>query len=156
MATVSVKEDLVLTDTDTNTTVDLRTVPNYTIQAGSTGVVRHFTVTASAVKRGSLMQIANLNAHLNGIGRGTAPSTVSLGFTLSAAATTQVSITKNGHLIRRIEQGQTRAAGDATLVWDLKSDKGVPVPADTYVVEVKALDSQGHVARQITPLLIVI
>jgi len=49
----------------------------------------------------------------------------------------------------------SRAAGQAALVWDMKSDQGVNVPSDAYIVEVRAQDTQGHTARQVTPLVIV-
>ena len=80
---------------------------------------------------------------------------VSIGYTITAPATTQVSITKGGRLVRTIEQGVSREAGDAALVWDLKNNQGVSVPGDVYVLEVRAQDAQGHLARQVTPVVIV-
>jgi flagellar hook assembly protein FlgD len=83
------------------------------------------------------------------------PTAVSIGYTITASATTQVSILKNGHLVRTIEQGVSREAGDASLVWDLKNNQGANVPGDTYILQVEALDAQGHLARQVTPVIIV-
>lgn len=154
IATVSSRQDVMLTDTDTNTTINLRTHPNYTMQAGTTGVTRHFTVTTSAAKRISL-QIANINARLLGGGTGRAAVSATIGYTLTADATTQVSILKNGRVVRTIESGVSRAAGDTALVWDLKNNQGASVPADAYILEVRAQDAQGHLARQVTPLIIV-
>jgi Carboxypeptidase regulatory-like domain/FlgD Ig-like domain/WD40-like Beta Propeller Repeat len=156
IATVSGKVDLVLTDVDTNTTVNLRSSTSYTMQPTAAGVTRHLQISSSAARRASL-QIANVSARLTGGSAGTsrAVSAAAIGYTLTADATTQVSILKNGKLVRRIEQGVSRAAGQASLVWDLKNDQGVNVASDAYIVEVKAQDAQGHVARQVSPLVIV-
>ena len=156
IATVGGKVDLILTDVDTNTTVNLRTRASYTMQPSSTGVTRHLTISSSAAKRVNL-QIANLNARLTGgsSASGRAVTAVAIGYTLTSDATTQVSILKNGKLVRRMEQGVTRSAGQASLVWDMKTDQGVGVASDAYIVEVRAQDAQGHVARQVTPLVIV-
>jgi flagellar hook assembly protein FlgD len=92
---------------------------------------------------------------VSGIGsRAATPTAMNIGYTITAPATTEVSILKGGHVIRTIESGVTREAGDASLVWDLKNNKGVIVPGDVYVLEVKALDGQGHLARQVTPLVL--
>jgi hypothetical protein len=156
IADVTGKQDLILTDTDTNTTVNMRTTPNYTIPASKTGATRHFTLTASAATRTAL-QIASINAHViagAGVpGRSATATAVTIGYTLTAAATTEVTILKNGHLVRTVESGVSREAGDASLIWDLKNNQGVSVPGDVYQLQVKALDAQGHLARQVTPLV---
>jgi hypothetical protein len=156
VADVTSKQDLILTDTDTNTTINLRTASGYTIAGTKTGAARHFTLTASAAKRVSL-QIASINAHMIGGSTGTraaSPTAVTIGYTITAAATTQVSILKNGHVVRMVEQGVSREAGDASLVWDLKNDHGVSVPGDVYQLQVEAQDAEGHLARQVTPLIV--
>jgi hypothetical protein len=126
------------------------------MQPTSSGVTRHLTITSGAAKRVNL-QIANLNARLTGgsSASGRAATAVAIGYTITSDATTQVSILKNGKLVRRMEQGVTRSAGQASLVWDMKTDQGVGVASDAYIVEVRAQDAQGHVARQVTPLVIV-
>ncbi len=153
ISTIPAREDLVLVDTDTNTTVNLRTRSSYTIQAGSAGVTRHLTVSSSPAKRVNL-EIASLSAVVNQSRGAAAPTTVSVGYNLTADATTMVSVLKNGHVVRHLEQGATRAAGDTQLLWDLKSDQGIGVPSDVYTIEVRAQDASGHVARQVKPLIL--
>ncbi len=157
IATVSGKQDLILTDTDTNTTINLRTTPSYTIAGTKTGATRHFTLVSSAAPRLSL-QIASISAHMVGGPAGTkaaTPGAATIGYTITAPATTQVSILKNGHVVRIVEQGVSRQAGDASLVWDLKNSQGISVPGDVYQLQVEAQDAEGHLARQVTPLVIV-
>lgn len=156
IATVSGKEDFILTDTETNTTVDLRTASNYTIPGGKTGVSRKLTIAATPATLINL-QVENINAHLNAGGgtKGASVTSMSINFTLTGNATTQVSILKNGQVVRHIEQGHSRAAGSADLVWDLKNDKGIALPADAYTLEVRAQDAQGHTVRQIAPIVLV-
>ena|GEM_PF-974215 len=152
--TVSSKIDMILTDTDTNTTVNLRTRASYTMQGNASGVTRHLTISTAAASRVNL-QIAGVSAIINsGRGAGT-PTTVSVGYSLSTGASTSVSILRNGHVVRHLEQGVTRAAGNAQLLWDLKSDQGTGVPSDVYTIQVSAQDTEGHLARQVTPLVLV-
>ena len=61
---------------------------------------------------------------------------------------------KNGHLIRTVGAGTRQAAGSSEVVWDMRDNRGQTVPGDTYTVEVRAQDSEGHTIRQIVPLTV--
>ncbi len=155
VATIPGKQDIILTDLDTNVKTNLRTRANYVIPAGHTGVTRRFQVEVKPATRVTL-DLLDVNAHLNMGSRGSSepPTSVGITYTVTADATVQVNILKNGRSVRTVEQGRSRAAGTAEVLWDIKTDQGVKVPADAYTVEVRAQDADGHLVRKVTPLLI--
>jgi hypothetical protein len=150
LSSVTRQKDLILTDLDTKKVLDLRGASNYTIAAGATGVVRHFQLDTHPALRTTL-QVSPVVAQVNqtrGVG-----NSVNISSSITADATVQVNITKNGKSIRTVDNS-TRAAGPLAVVWDGRDSTGHSVPADVYNVEVKAVDSAGHTVRQITPLIL--
>lgn len=152
LAQVSRQKDLILTDLDSKTVVDLRGRSSYTITGGATGVVRHFQLDSRAAQRNTL-QLSAVVARVNPTRAAGQPGSVSISYNTTADATVQVGISKNGRLIRNVDTG-TRAAGASEVVWDMKDNQGQAVPGDSYTVEVRASDSQGHTVRQIVPLIV--
>lgn len=155
LASVSRRKDLILTDVDSKQTIDLHGRASYTVTGGATGLVRHFQLTTRPAQRNTLQ--------LTGVGVQVTPTraasgtvgSVNITYNTTADATVQIGVMKNGRLIRTVDAGaQTRAAGANQAVWDMRDNKGVAVPADSYSVEVRAQDSQGHTVRQIVPLII--
>jgi hypothetical protein len=154
MATVPGKYDVVLTDEDAHTTIQMRNQFSYTIPAGKAAgsVTRHFTVSVQRAQR-SLLGLADITARVNNTGtRG--PTSAEIGYTLTSSATVQVSILHRGRSIRTLEQGVTRAAGISQTVWDLRQGDGSLAPADIYNVEVIATDATGQKVRRLVPLQI--
>lgn len=152
IATVPGKQDLILTDLDTQAKISLRTRGSYVIPASKTALTRHFRLEARRATRQSL-QLVDVRAQVN-TSPGRATSSVGISYTLTADATVQVHILQNGHTVRTIETGRSRAAGSANNTWDLRDDRGALLPGNVYTVEVRATDSDGHVVRRVTPLLI--
>ncbi|HLK57499.1 MAG TPA: carboxypeptidase regulatory-like domain-containing protein [Chthonomonadaceae bacterium] len=153
IATVPGKQDLVLTDLDSNVKVNLRTRANYTIAAGHTGVTRHLRVEVKPASRVPL-DLVNLNAHINPSRAAGEPASVSISYMVTTDATVQINILKNGRPVRIVDQGRSRSAGTDEVLWDTKNSQGVKVPADAYTIEVRAEDADGHLVRKVTPLLL--
>ena len=155
LGTVPGKFDLVLTDVDAQTSMKLRTQSGYVIptsrSAGS--ITRHFTLEVKRAERAKLT-LSDVGARTNGAADGRAATSADIHYNLSSPASVEVIITQGGRKVRAVEQGHTRAAGTAQIVWDLRDDKGALVPANNYSVEVKAKDDSGNVTRKVTPLLI--
>jgi hypothetical protein len=151
LSQVSRRKDLILTDLDSKTTIDLHGRSSYTIAGGETGVVRHFHLETRAAQR-SKLQLSAIVARVNTRAAGQ-PGSVSISYNTTADATVQVGVMKNGRLIRTVGSG-TRAAGSSEVVWDMRDNQGQAVPGDTYTVEVRAQDSEGHTVRQIVPLTV--
>ena len=150
LSQVSRRKDLILTDLDSKTTLDLHGPSSYIIPAGPTGVVRHFHLETRAAQRRKLelsSLVARMTTRAAGLG------SVSISYNTSADATVQVGVMKNGRLIRTVGSS-TRAAGASEVVWDMRDNQGLMVPGDTYTVEVRAQDNEGHKVRQIVPLVV--
>ncbi|MCW3095771.1 MAG: Periplasmic component of the Tol biopolymer transport system [Chthonomonadaceae bacterium] len=151
LAQVPRQKDLILTDLDSKQVIDLRGRATYTIAGGATGVVRHFQLDSRPAQR-STLQLSSVAVQVNPR-RSAGSGSVNISYNTTADATVQVGITKNGRIIRTVDSS-TRAAGVSQVVWDMKDNQGVAVPGDTYNVEVRAQDNQGHTIRQIVPLII--
>ncbi len=152
LAQVSRRKDLILTDVDNKTTVDLRGRSSYTIAATPTGVVRHLRLETRAAQKRKL-ELTTVIADVHPSRASGLPGSVNISYNTTADATVQVGILKNGRLIRSVDS-TTRAAGASAVVWDMRDNTGHTVPGDTYSVEVRAQDSEGHTVRQIVPVTI--
>ncbi len=154
IATVPSRQALVLTDLDTKTTVNMRTQMGYTIPASASGnITRHFRIDVKQATRLNLA-LTDVVAHINPSQDGRSVPSAGISYTLTSDATVQVKILSNGRSIRTIAASQSRAAGSADLLWDLKNDQGVTVSGNLYTVEIRATDTQGHLVRRIVPLVV--
>lgn len=155
VATVPGKHNLILTDLDNKTTFNLRTRGNYVIPADAGGVTaRRFRLEISRATRQKL-EILDVAAVVHAGGPGRAVTSASISYRVTTDASVQVNILQRGRRIRTVEPGRRRSAGSAeSVTWDLRTDQGAPVPADQYLVEIKATDEQGNTVRRVTPLLI--
>ena len=142
---------LLWTDVATGQTVDMRTRSSITFNAGPEPTPRRYRITA-APSTGSATRITNL-AVRSGATRAT--GTVQIGFTLSSAATYEVRVL--GVDGRPVATVASRAAnaGDVNLVWGGRDGGGRAVPAGTYLLQVKAVGSDGDVVRVIQPFSMV-
>ena len=152
IATIPGKQSIVLTDLDSNHTMNLRSQNSYVIPASDKPVTRHFSL--QMTRAGKLkLQVSDLVAHNSGGGNGRAAGVV-VSYRISSEADVQVNILRNGQRIRTLTSSVHRAAGVTDTPWDMRDDKGVAVAGDTYTVEVRATDADGNVARRVSPLLV--
>jgi flagellar hook assembly protein FlgD len=116
-------------------------------------MAHHFQLQVTRATR-STLQLLDVAAQMGASGKGVGPVSANIHYTLTANATVEVRILKQGRSIRTLEPGDTRAAGGNDLVWDLKNDRGILVPSDVYTVEVRAIDSNGHMVHSPSTLVI--
>jgi hypothetical protein len=148
------KHDMILTDLLTGTSFDLHNRASYVIPASSTAVTYHFQLSVSRATQPSL-QLINVDAQQSSPTRGVAANAANINYTITAAATVQIRIlNSNGRTTRTLDPGTTRAAGDNAAVWDLKNDRGLATSTGVYTIDVRAVDTNGHVAHQTRTLVI--
>ena len=88
--------------------------------------------------------------------RGVGPRTIEIAFTLSANAELSAEIRSgDGRVLRHLTAGRAAPAGTGRLLWDLRSDGGISVPAGVYVLQITARTSNGQAARAVQPILVV-
>lgn len=141
---------LTLTDLATGAVRSLRTNSSYTWSTGDTPVARRFRVDAAEATR-SALRITSLASRKIGKAAG-----VGITFNLSAAANVEIRVlSASGGVVRTLAGRSTRAAGIQEAVWDQKSDRGIALPAGSYLVEVRAQSASGaETVRAITPIIV--
>ena len=151
IATVGRSVMLTLTDLATGEVRDMRSASSYTWATGTSSLTRSFRVDAVPATRNQLV-ISNVAARMQP-GRSAG---VAIAFSLSAPAEVQVRILNaSGTAVRTLTTGTSRAAGVNEVVWDLKSEQGIALPAGVYTIEIRAQSVQGHqAARVVQPILV--
>lgn len=79
---------------------------------------------------------------------------ITLGFTLTTEAQTQVQIRAGSRTVRTLSDHRTRSAGLQEFVWDGRDDSGTHLPPGAYTAEITAVGSDGQTARVAVPILI--
>jgi hypothetical protein len=87
---------------------------------------------------GGLLTLSGVSASATGVGG------AQIAFTLSAAADCTVEVMNiAGRVVRVVERGVPRPAGASRVIWDGRSNGGLPVPAGMYLVRVAASGESG-------------
>jgi hypothetical protein len=149
---------LTLVDKDTNTRRSLQSNASYTVNTGTSGT-RQIQIVADPVTRTGSVLITDFNVAQSGTrGAGGAGGAVTIRYTISQDAETQIIVRDgSGRSIRTLTP--TRAAGNGTTgtgqaVWDMRDQSGAQISAGNYQLELNALGSNGQRARQIKPFII--
>jgi hypothetical protein len=140
--------ELYITDTATGQRRSMRQTSSLQINTG-TASSRALIITAEPRRSGNVV-ISSLLARP--VGRGTAAA---ISFVSSQDANVQVRILKSGGGVLRNLATRSTPAGETTVTWDLRDNKGVSVPSGAYTIEVKASTADGQSARQVAPYLVV-
>lgn len=146
---------LTLQDTATGQEIDLRHQASYQFNSGHNAGTRAFTLTAHPTNSGGRAVLTNISVNPPRTVGGRAAGAYQIGYTVSQDAQVEVAIVGyNGQTVAVV--GATRAAssGDNSQVWNGKDTRGANVPAGTYLLQVKAITSDGTVTREIRPLTI--
>lgn len=142
---------LTLKDEATGQVYDMRTRSSMTFHTGSDLAPRRLTITARPGTDG-VIRISNLTVRSAG---GRSAGTTRIAFTLSSDATYDVKVLgADGRPIGTVAS-RAATAGDVSLVWNGKDAAGRSVPAGTYLVQIRALGSDGEVVRAIQPFALV-
>ncbi|MGC8666927.1 MAG: hypothetical protein ACP5VE_02260 [Chthonomonadales bacterium] len=99
------------------------------------------------------LRIFNLTAVSS---RASGMRTMEIAYTLSADAELTAEIRGgDGRPVRHLASGRVAPAGIGRLIWDLRSDAGISVPAGVYVLQISARTSGGQAARAVQPIVVV-
>ncbi len=135
----------VLVDTVAGRRVYMRTAPGYTLGAGPEAVSRRLRIELAGAEA-STLAVTAAGARAGG-------STASICYTLSRAASVQVTVLNiGGRQIRSLLEDAQQAAGTSQVVWNLCSDRGTRVPNGVYMVKIQARADDGQAVAVIRPL----
>ena len=142
--------ELYITDRSNGQRRSMRQTSSIRVNTGSASS-RTFTITAEPRRAGALT-ISSLIVRPVGRGSGTAAA---ISFVATQDANVQVRILRAGGSLLRNLATRSASAGETSVTWDLKDNKGVAVPSGAYTIEVKASGSEGQSARQVAPYLVI-
>jgi len=133
---------VVLTDLDARRQTQLRTLSSYRYTAESAGD-RHFRLTVK--REASALAITSLAATpLRGGG-------TEVRFALTSAANCDVEVLNiAGRPVRRLIMSEDYAAGQQVILWNGRTDTGVPAPNGTYLIRVRARSAAGAVVHALS------
>lgn len=118
---------------------------------GSLGRVDFVPLAGGLLPTGETSGLMLTGAAARGIPRGGAQIT----FTLSSVAQVQARVLNiAGRPVRTICRATDCEAGANTLIWNAQSDRGLPVPNGTYLVELTARADDGAQARALTQVIL--
>ena len=133
-----------LTDLDSGKQVNMRTSESHTFAPGDSGK-RDLRITVRRSSPGGGLVIV-------GVGRQRGMSTVSYRAMNDAVVDVKV-LNAAGRIIRRVVEGEVRAAGTHTETWDGRNEKGSTVPTGQYTIEIRGVFEDGTITRATTRLV---
>jgi len=140
-------EDLVavLVDEARGGRVYMRTGSSYEIPAGEDGVDARLRIELRSREAAPLM-VTSMSAHQSNA------TAAQITFSLSALADVELEVLNiAGRTVRVMAMG-AREAGQTTLSWNLRDDRGLAVPGGLYLVRLRAHDETGRQAQALRPL----
>ncbi len=144
-----------LTDKVTGQMVDLRNTRSYHYNSGKATPTRNFIITARPTTLGqrAIMSAVFVNPSRSTDGR--AVSAYEIGYNLSQDANVEVAImSASGRQIAVVGATRAVSSGDNRAVWSGRDNAGRAVPAGTYMVQIKAVTTEGEITRVAQPLLV--
>lgn len=150
LATLGRRYEATLVDLATKTTRALGSTATYTYNSGETAAARRFAVVLTPVTANSRLVITEVRS------TGRAAGTLAFTYTLSGPASVRAQIVSTaGTAVRNLAQGRAAVTGANTLVWDGRDNRGIAVPAGTYLLKLTASDNQGRSATAVLPVTVV-
>lgn len=145
---------LILTDQATGQTVDMRNQSSYRFNSGHSASSRGFLITARPGGFGGRAIVTNVFVN-PGRSNGRGDTNYEIGYSISQESRVDVSILSfGGRTLAQVSPTRAVASGDNRVVWNGRDSQGKPLPAGTYVVQVRAVTPEGDVTRQVQSLLI--
>ena len=136
-----------LQDNATGSAIDIRRGARYEATLGSSESQRSMTLRLT--RTGGPLTLSTLSAVASRAGG------AEIMFTLSAPADCTVRLLNiAGRTVRVLQQGTPMPAGTSQLVWNGRSDAGLPVPNGTYLVRVEAATDDGRYTQAVRTLAI--
>jgi flagellar hook assembly protein FlgD len=154
LPTVPRNYKLMLTDTLTNQTVDMRNESSYEFTSAAANSTRSFTLSATPTNGRAIVVVSNISVNPGRTG-GRAAGTSEIQYTVSADSNVDVSVLgSNGRVIALVSPTRAVTSGLNSVVWTGQDVNGHTVPGGTYILQIRATDSGGNMTRQIVPLIV--
>jgi hypothetical protein len=146
---------LTLTDKVSGQTVDMRQQASYKFHTGHPAASRSFVVTARpTIPEGrALLTDVFINPGRSAGGR--AASAYEIGYTVSQDARVDISVLSlDGRMLGQISPSRAVTSGQNTVVWNGLDSTGRTLPANTYVLQIRAVTASGDLTRLVHPFLV--
>ncbi len=135
-----------LVDLDSGNRTYLRTSPGYVYTSSAVGQAHRFQL---VVTSRSTVGAMITSAQVTGGGRG-----ATVAYTLAAPADVTVTVRNiAGLTVRQVLTGRTEAAGINQVSWNGANDRGTPVPAGRYIVQITARSADTGQSYQVVRTL---
>ncbi len=146
---------LTLQDKTTGQEVDLRHQASYLFNSGHEAGTRAFVLTAHPTNSGGRAVLTNIFVNPPRTVGGRAAGAYEIGYTVSQDVRVEVAVMGyNGQTLSQVGATRAISSGDNHLTWNGRDAKGAVVPAGTYLLQLKAITTDGAVTREIRPLTI--
>ncbi len=145
---------LVLTDTATGQSVDLRSESSYQFTSAPGVSSRAFTLSASPLANRGRALVSNITVNPGKSG-GRAAGVTEISYTISTDSRVDVSVLGlNGRVIAQVSPSRAVTSGSNTVVWTGQDVNGHQVPGGPYVLQIRSMGSDGELTRQIVPFTV--
>ncbi|GBC93072.1 hypothetical protein HRbin15_01558 [bacterium HR15] len=82
-------------------------------------------------------------------------NTLTIRYQLTGEATVRAEIrSARGDTLRLLQPSRAVSAGTQSLTWNGRDSQERTLPPGTYMLHIEAMDSEGHIARAVTPILL--
>lgn len=155
LTTVPKNYRLSVTDKTSGQTIDMAQQSSMTFHTGHTGGSRSYVVTARPTNAGGKALLTNIFVNPSRVGAGRGVATYEIGYTVSQDVRVDVSIlSTGGRLLAQVSPSRAVTTGDNHLVWNGRDSAGRALPAGAYVLQLRAVNTNGDVSHEVRPLLI--
>lgn len=155
MAAVPRNYRLTLTDKVSGETVDMRQQASYKFHTGHPATTHSFVVTARPTVQGGRALLTDVFINPSRSAGGRAASTYQIGYTVTQDARVDVSILDvEGRMLGQISPSRAVTSGQNSVVWNGLDSTGRTLPANTYILQIRAVTASGDVTRLVHPFLI--
>jgi len=150
LATLGRRFEATLVDLSTRTSRALTGAGTYTYNSGEAAAPRRFAIVVTPVTANSRLVITGLQT------TGRSAGSLAFSYTLSGPATVRAQIVSPaGATVRNLVQGRAATTGSNALLWDGRDNRGISVPAGTYLLKLTATDNEGRSATAVLPVTVV-
>ncbi len=142
---------LTLKDLATGQTYDMRTRSSVTFNSGNAKQAHEYVIRSVTQPLGAHLIISGLSvAPTRGGGYG-------INYSISENATVEVTIVSaSGNVVATVGSSRAITAGNTTLVWNGRDQKGTSVPSGAYIAKVHAIvQSSDQSANAVVPFIVI-
>jgi hypothetical protein len=140
---------LIMQDVATGKRFYLNGTSSYSFNSG-TATTRMFKITPE-IRTANPLRIINVFSSTS-----RAANSMEISFDLTQSATVSATILDaSGKVVRQLQQGRAASLGTSTLLWDIRNDRAISVPAGAYILQIKAVTPDGDSAKVIQPLMVI-